>query len=442
MDPRSSTASTGQMLNLPPGGPENPEICIKVIIPDEKAFDISQGGRTNNRLRQVQTNCGVHVRLASPGCFFPGSGDERAALLTGFAESVRVSLAQLLEIIEDDPSNPLVHLALPGYVVNSVLLPGAGQAMKAIGQTTHTQISVLPALPNFEETVIRVARFSRTPEAPVVCVANATVMMIRMILDFEPSFQFNTALNYDMPNGGISSEPDEYPSVPFLNPQDAAKLRIEILKDQLAKLAQGLPSGPADKHQEELQRMNLEWADQEKQEIADIEHYRSLPPPPPAPPSMDEILANAAGIAANLPHVLEIQCMIRVPRINNRQASAIIGVKGANIRDIQEASGCKIKIIDSPDAVQTGGIGPSATNLKEVVVTGQVNQVHGALIGIAELMNEADNGATEATSRVSVWLRLQRGSTPHGRGGSPPRASPSGRRHADVEYDRNKRSRY
>lgn len=100
--------------------------------------------------------------------------------------------------------------------------------------------------------------------------------------------------------------------------------------------------------------------------------------------------------------------MVRVPRINNRQASAIIGVKGANIRDIQEASGCKIKIIDSPDAVQTGGFGPSATSLKEVVVTGAVNQVHSALIGVAELMNEADQGATEAFSRVSLWLREQR----------------------------------
>ena len=84
-------------------------------------------------------------------------------------------------------------------------------------------------------------------------------------------------------------------------------------------------------------------------------------------------------------------------------------MRGANIRDMQEASGAKIKIIDSPEAVHTGGIGPSATSLKEAVLTGQVNQVHGGLIGIAELMNEADKGATDATSLVSAWLRQQQG---------------------------------
>jgi hypothetical protein len=225
-----------------------------------------------------------------------------------------------------------------------------------------------------------------------------------------------------------------------LNPQEAAKLRIALLKDQLARLARGEPAGPADQHVRESEALHNEWISQEQAEQVELEHIRSLPPPRPEPPSLDQILANAALIASNLPHILEIQCMVRIPRINNRQASAIIGVKGANIRDIQEASGCKIKIIDSPDAIQTGGIGPSATNLKEVVVTGQVNQLHGGLIGIAELMNQADQGATEATSLVSLWLHEQR------RGSREPSPRPSSRgmqsrRYENSDFDRSKRSR-
>jgi len=450
-DPRAAMAQgvgAAVPLNLPPGGPDNPEIMVKIIIPDNKAYDISQGGQTHARLKQIQTSCNVHVRLASPGCYFPGSGDERAALLTGYAESVRVALSQLLEVIEDDPSNPLVHMALPAAVVNSVLMSGGGQAIKFVSQSTYSQVSMLPPLANFEESVIRVARASRTPEAPVVCVANATVMIIRMILDLESNFEFNDVLNYDNRLSGVSNEPDEYQLVPILNPQEAAKQRIELLKEQLTRLAKGEPAGPADHQIKETQSMYAEWERQERQEMAEIEHLRSLPPPPPEPPTLEHILSNAAVIASNLPHVLEIQCMVRIPRINNKQASAIIGVKGANIRDIQEASGCKIKIIDSPDAVQTGGIGPSATSLKEVVVTGQVNQVHGGLLGIAELMNEADKGTTEATSLVSRWLRDQRhGPVSH----SPtprdlsPRASSRGMqsrsRYENSDYDRSKRSR-
>jgi hypothetical protein len=415
IDPRESAPSDpraagncgqpgGAPLSLPPGGPDNPEIFVKVIIPDDKALDISQGGRSNARLKQIQSSCSVHVRLASPGCFFPGSGDERAALLSGFAESVRVALSQLLEITEQDPSDPLVHLAIPSQMVNTLLIPNAGQAMKYVGQTTHTQISLLPSLPNFDETVIRIQRFSRTPEAPVVCVANASVMLIRMILDIEPNFEFNTTINYEVPGmKDVSSEPEEYEPVPILNPQEAARLRMEFLQSQVQNLAKGHPAGPATI----TSILESEWAHQVDEE-SELLAAGPIPTPQPKGPPLDTILANAGAIAGSMPHVLEVQCMVRVPRINNKQASAIIGVKGANIRDIQEASGCKVKIIDSPDAIQTGGIGPSATSLKEVVMTGAVNQVHSALIGIAELMNEADHGATEAFSRVSLWLREQR----------------------------------
>ena len=424
LDPRSAAAQGPAPIQLPAGGPDNPEVMVKVIIPDDKAYDISQGGKNHTKLRQIQTNCSVHVRLASPGCFFPGSGDERAALITGFAEGVRVALAQLLELIEDDPSNPLVHLALPSSVINSILLSAGGQASKYIGQTTHTQISVLPPLPNFPETVLRIARFSRTPEAPVLCVANSTIMIMRVIMEADPSFEFDATLNYDLAPGLSAEQVDEYPGLPFLNPQDAARERIEFIKDQLAKLARGQAGGS------DNSVLEREWGMQTAEEDAEIEHLRSLPPPPIQPPSLDEILANAGQIAASLHQVLQVQCMIRVPRITNKQASAIIGVKGANIRDIQDASGCKMKIIDSPDAVHTGGIGPSSTSLKEVVITGQVNQVHGGLMGIAELIGEADHGATEATSKVSAWLRQQaRGMRPRG-------AYDEG-----SEYDRNKRGR-
>lgn len=408
-DPRAvaaqSIGQTAATLNLPPGGPDNPEIFVKVIIQDEKAFDISQGGRSHQRLKQIQTNCNVHIRLASPGCYFPGSGDERAALLSGFSESVRIALAQLLEAIEDDPSNPLVHMSLPTSIVNSFLLTTGGQAMKYIGQNTHTQISVLPQLPNLDESVIRVQRFSRTPEAPVVCVANATVLILRMILDSEPGFQFNTTLNYEGTQSTGAGESDEYPGLPFMVPQEAAVERIELLKLQLQKFASGDSATPLSVISEEARILEDEWLSQEFSESAEIEHIKSLPKPLP---SLDLILAQAASIAASLPRVLEMQCMVRVPRINNKQASAIIGIRGANIKDIQEASGCKIKIIDSPEAISTGMAGPGATSLKEVIVTGQVNQVHGGLMGIAELMIEADHGATEAKSRISAWLRDQR----------------------------------
>lgn len=427
LDPRAAVAQGPAPIQLPEGGPDNPEVMVKIIIPDEKAFDISQGGVNHHRLKQIQANCNVHVRLASPGCFFPGSGDERAALVTGFAESVRVAIAQLLEVVEDDPSNPLVHLALPSAVVSTVLLAGGGQASKHIGNATHTQISVLPPLANFDETVLRIARFSRTPEAPVACVANSALMIVRIIMDADPNFQFNTVLNYDLGPGFDQDQVDEYPGLPFLSPQDAAMQRIELIKNQLAKLARGQTG-----HDNAI--LEREWNAQERAEEADIEHYRSLPPPAPVPPSLDVILANAAEIASTLPQILQIQCMVRIPRINNKQASAIIGVKGANIRDIQEASGCKIKIIDSPDAVHTGGIGPSATDLKEVVVTGHVNQVHGGLMGIAELMNEADHGATEAVSNVSAWLRQQ--TQQHAR---QPSRRPFEDSHSDYDRKRGRR---
>jgi len=444
IDPRAAMAQGGSAaLNLPPGGPDNPEIMVKMIIPDAKAYDISQGGQFHTKLKQIQSACNVHVRLASPGCYFPGSGDERAAIITGFSESVRVSIAQLLEVIEDDPSNPLIHLALPSSVVNSVLMTGGGQALKFVSQSTYSQVNVLPPLPNFDETVIRVARASRTPEAPVVCVANATVMMIRMILDLEPQFEFNDVLNYDGKLIGVTNEPDEYQLVPILNPQEAARLRIELIKSQLTKLASGEPTGPGDRFMEDIPDMFNEWSTQSRIEEDELEHLRSLPPPPREPPPLNQILSNAAAIASTLPHVLEIQCMVRIPRINNKQASAIIGLKGANIRDIQEACGCKIKIIDSPDAVQTGAIGPGATSLKEVILTGQVNQVHGGLIGVAELMNEADKGTTEATSLVSAWLRQQRlSSKPVSRDVSPrPSSRGAPRGYETSDYDRSKRSR-
>jgi hypothetical protein len=401
-DPRGSVAQGPAALQLPEGGLDNPDLLIKLIIPDEKAYDLSQGGRSHMKLKQIQSTFNVNVRLASPGCFFPGSGDERALLISGYSESVRHALAKLLEIVEDDPSNPLAHIALPSSIVNAVLLASGGQASKYVGQTTHTQLAVLPPLPNFDETVLRIARFSRTPEAPVVCVANSAVLTIRIILEADPNFQFNNNLNYESGGGIGTDQIDEYDGPTFMNPQDSAKLRIEFLKDQLARLTKG-------EHAYDSIVSKREWCDQVANEESEIEYFKSLPTPPPQPPNLDEILTNAAGIASSLPHVLQMQCMVRVPRVNNKQASACIGVKGANIRDIQEASGAKVKIIDSPDAVHTGGIGPSATSLKEVVVTGQVNQVHAALIGIAELMFEADRGATEAVSQVSAWLRMQQG---------------------------------
>jgi hypothetical protein len=391
------------MLQLPPAGPDNPEIQVKIIIPDEKAYELSQGGRNHMKLKHIQANYKVEIKLASPGCFFPGSGDERAALICGLSESVRIALAQFLELVEDDPSNPLVHMALPSGVVNSILLSVGGQASKYVGQTTHTQISVLPPLPNFDETVLRIARFSRTPEAPVVCVANSTVMTVRVILEADPHLQFNENLNYEQSTGHGNDQLDEYPSPPFLNPQEAARERIEFIKAQLARLA----SGKAGVDNTLVER---EWISQASEETIELDRLRSLPPAPPQPPSLEEILSNAGSIAANLPQVLQVQCMVRIPRLNNKQASAIIGIKGANIRDIQESSGAKIKIIDSPEAVQTGGVGPSATSLKEVIITGQVNQVHGGLIGVAELMLASDEGATEATSIVSIWLRQQHAS--------------------------------
>ena len=375
---------------------------VKIIIPDEKAYDLSQGGKNNMKLKQIQSNYDVFIRLASPGCFFPGSGDERTLIISGLSESVRMALAPLLELIEEDPSNPMVHLALPSATVNAVLLSSGGQASKYIGQTTHTQIAVLPPLPNFDESVLRIVRFSRTPEAPVACVANSAVMTVRIIMDAQPNFEFNDNLNYESSGLLGNDQIDEYPGPAFLNPQDAARERIEFIKDQLARIAKG-ESATGDA------LLEREWSIQVSDEMADIEHFKSLPPLPPQPPSLEEILSNAAAIAASLPQILQVQCMVRIPRINNKQASAIIGMRGANIRDMQEASGAKIKIIDSPEAVHTGGIGPSATSLKEAVLTGQVNQVHGGLIGIAELMNEADKGATDATSLVSAWLRQQQG---------------------------------
>ena len=403
LDPRSASAQGPSMLQLPPAGPDNPEIQVKIIIPDEKAYELSQGGRNHMKLKHIQANYKVEIKLASPGCFFPGSGDERAALICGLSESVRIALAQFLELVEDDPSNPLVHMALPSGVVNSILLSVGGQASKYVGQTTHTQISVLPPLPNFDETVLRIARFSRTPEAPVVCVANSTVMTVRVILEADPHLQFNENLNYEQSTGHGNDQLDEYPSPPFLNPQEAARERIEFIKAQLARLA----SGKAGVDNTLVER---EWISQASEETIELDRLRSLPPAPPQPPSLEEILSNAGSIAANLPQVLQVQCMVRIPRLNNKQASAIIGIKGANIRDIQESSGAKIKIIDSPEAVQTGGVGPSATSLKEVIITGQVNQVHGGLIGVAELMLASDEGATEATSIVSIWLRQQHAS--------------------------------
>jgi len=403
-DPRAMGPQSMTLVPLPEAGPDNPALSLKIIIPDDKAFDLSQGGRSHMKLKQIQSAFGVQVGLASPGCFFPGSGDERALLISGLAESVRMALAKLLEIVEDDPSNPLIHMALPSGIVNSVLLVTGGQASKYVGQTTHTQIAVLPPLPNFDETVIRIARFSRTPEAPVICVANSAVLTMRVLLEANPAFEFNTTLNYDL-GPGFGDQIDEYPGPAFMNPQDAARERIEMLKDQLSRVVQG----EASFLEGLLQR---EWGAQVSDEVAEIEHYKSMPPPPPHTPKLDEILSNAAAIASSLPQVLQIQCMVRVPRVNNKQASAVIGIKGANIRDIQESSGAKIKIIDSPEAVHTGGLGPSSTSLKEIVLTGQVNQVHAGLIGVAELMLEADRGATDAVSQVSAWLRQQQGIVP------------------------------
>lgn len=465
---------------VPPGGRgATKDISIKFIIPDEKASALGEEP-LSSRAHKILVAARCRISIASPGAMFPGSTDERALIATGPPDGIRSAIASVLEMTEDDPSNPMLHIVLPSHAVQELLSHGT-QALKQIGLTTHTQIGILPPLAGFGERVIRVQRFSRTPEAPVVCCANGALQILVLCADEVEGFQFNGTLEYGdvkLPTAGVHAA-----GVGVAGATASAVAATGVF-------ARGLSEAAAHALSQKYRLSILETAfiplaqliAQKKMEAAVLaEQARAIPGTmldasgmvvmmpgmghgpltslgvptdsstgvpvgaglPSLPntrlpesvtaraPSIRQIVENASQVAQANSGVLVIQCVAKVPRVAQRHASAVIGLKGANVKDIQDSTGAKVKVTDSADTVtkEDGGLATKGTVLKEISISGAVHQVHAALTAMCEIMLSVDLRAAglsdgRVQNRVTDWIR-QSSNQPNNMPPVPPPAAQS-----------------
>jgi hypothetical protein len=304
---------------------------------------------------------------------------------------------------------------VPTDAANHILATGGG-VLRQIGGATQTQPVFLPALPNFDERVLRVVKIPGFNDPSCSAVATAAVQISSAISDMDKEFVVNSRLDYprnqyqqvQMP---VAQAPRPVTQVSPPVEEAKPKSRIETLRDQLLKMAkveQGTrlpepattPAPAASQTQAPLKQhdaaaeMQREWVQQQTMENLQAnsrlvdQFIRNQIPPPPS----EIVMANSA--------ILEMLCVVKMPQVPNKFCSAIIGTRGANVREIQDASGAKIKVQDE-------GRSPH----KDIAVTGEVHQVHAALLAICEIMLKVDLGVDEhgiRDSTVSQWLRSTR----------------------------------
>ena len=401
------------MTNSPPRDPRamlyaTPAqiISVKFLCPDQRVSLLSM-----QKINTLTATTGARFSVSSPNSFFPESEDERTAMLTGTQPAVRSALAALLEIVEEDPRNPMLHMIVSSEAAQQILASG-GTALRQVGANTQTQPIFLPQVPSFDERVLRVTKLPGSSEPPASAVASAAVQLINAITDLDRNYALNTRLDYPRPQPIHQYQQPTYQ--PSVKADAAPKSRIEALRDQLLKMAKveqvtRQPENPPVREEDDMQR---EWLAQQNSEHSQttrrlVEQFQrdQLPPPP-----TEVVMNNAAQITALNADILEIRCVVKMPQVPNRFCSAIIGSRGANVRDIQDATGAKIQVLDADQG---------RSSFKDISVTGQVHEVHGALMAICEVMLQVELGLETGTSadgaRVSIvpqWLRASKDGQP------------------------------
>jgi hypothetical protein len=349
--------------------------------------------------------------------FFPGSEDERTTTVSGSSQGVRTALISLVDEVEEDRRNPMLHVVIPATSAAHLLASGSA-ALRTIGAQTQTQIIALPALPNFDERVFRITRQSHAYEHPAALVATGAVQLMEFLVandryytpytkvDYPSSYR--TARAFPDSTGSISPSPtpgfvpSPVPSpVPMYSAnggstpppgQEQPKSRIEALRDQLLRLAKVEQAA----RQEPPQHSG--WGVDTRQSPGTPPSYYQEPvvQAPSYPNLSDEAIKKAAEVAAKNTNVLDLKCFIRIPSVSNKACSALIGIGGSVIQEIQECTGAKVRVHQDGNVAQN----------KEVTVLGPVHAVHAALIAVYEVINRVNNGEDNVKgTSVVMWLR-------------------------------------
>ena len=402
------------------------ELLVKFLVPDHRVSFLSAP-----IVRQACAVSGARLGLSQPSSFFPGSEDERTTTLTGPPQGVRTALVSIVDEIEEDRRNPMLHIVVPATSAAHIVAAGAA-ALRNISAQTQTQIVVLPALPNFDERVLRITRLPHAFEHPAALVAAGAVQLIEHLhtndryytpyqkVDYPTSYR-NVRPFPDQSASSSPSPPPGYVQSPAPSPvpmfsmaaniasnptgvitppqqqQEQPKSRIEALRDQLLRLAKVEQAS----RQESIGVEPSAWTGEARttpgtppaQEPALIPMYNNL--------SQDAI-KKAAEIAANNADVLDLKCFIRIPFVTNRACSAIIGVGGSVIQDIMDCTGARVRVNQD-----------TGSPAKEVTIIGPVHAVHSALIAVYDIINRVSRGDDSLKgTAVASWLRETMGK-PH-----------------------------
>jgi len=182
--------------------------------------------------------------------------------------------------------------------------------------------------------------------------------------------------------------------------------RIAKLRDQLrlynrAERPAAEPEAPrpATRNDDDMQR---EWLMQQNVEQSVMtsrlvqQFARNELPPPPS----QVVMQNAFRISSENADIMQMRCVVIMPSVPNKFCSAIIGQRGGNVRDLQRVTGAKVQ-------VQNDGMGRGEP--KDIAISGEVQNVHGALMTICDMMCRIDMGMNPedgvlSSSAVGQWL--------------------------------------
>ena len=395
--------------------PSEPDLSLKFLMSDVKAQSLSV-----SHTRQLSAATGARLSLSSPNSYFPESS-ERTVLLSGPLSSLTAALTSLISLINDS----LLHVIVPEKSVPLLLLNN-GALLRSMGMTTGNNLSLLPPVTQgFDERVVRLSGQALVKGA--IQLAHSLMLSGFTISD---QLDYRTMSHPQAP-GHVSGFGSTHSS-----PSEAPKSRIEALRDQLLKLAkveqtarQPEPAISFPQAIPSVQRNPPEWTGQAAPFQPPHQHMpvTQIEPVDRSITDVNKLLQNAAEIAAANHDILDMECVVKMPQVPNRFCSAVIGSKGINVREIQDATGARVQVAGSEQFA----------HYKDISVTGQVQQVHAALMAICDIMLNLEMGVETGRSgeRPSFAQWLRQSTNP------PPQQRPQRPELADRDFS-NKRTRY
>jgi KH domain len=387
--PRDPRLFRGNNMPQPSAvAPASPDYVVKFLIPEHRVVYTSHARLFGCKF-QVASTC------------FPGSDDERAAIIVGPLSSIKSAVQSLIDSVEEDPMNPLLHLVIPSSAI-PYILGNNGAVLRSLGSQSQTSINILPPLAGFEERVLRVSKL--TPAGDSSCLALATSTLLQALV--ENGQVTSRIIDYASHSTGAATSM----SAPAAEPTPA-KSRIEALRDQLLKLAKVEQTGRQkdDLEQEWMMQQKLEATQQKAP--APLNSLGSTGGPrgflggpssgrvSPSPRADANVVYRAADIIAQHSDMIDVKTMVRLPAVPNKACSALIGIHGRMVQELQDTTGAKIRVS-----------GDYTPNSKEVVVTGPLYSVHSALIAIYDIIYEVEQGnetigKDPQSLAVAQWLR-------------------------------------